>query len=172
LLLDEKLTAAKYHLQRKKLVRETIQRRELSLNNLESLYLQIIESKQTIDVVQAMSAGTAALKHLLAADLKIDNVDKVMEDMQDAMADAKEVNDAVSQPVNSPDVVIDDDEIEMELEELIAIEKEKQLASLPTISTDDGSLEASLSGLNLNDKDTEGAERTEKTKQTASLQAA
>ncbi|TFL07411.1 Snf7-domain-containing protein, partial [Pterulicium gracile] len=103
----------------KKLHQDTLQKRLISQQNLQTMLLQIENAAGDIQIMQSFESSTAALRAILAhPSLKHDHIDETMSAMADANADAQEIHDAIH-------VVGDDAVDEAELaDELAALERD------------------------------------------------
>lgn len=82
--------------------------------NLESQIMTIENAHINLETLQAMKAGSAAMKSI-HGELDVNKVDDVMEDIREQMDLANEISQAISNPLGL-DTSIDEDELEAELE--------------------------------------------------------
>jgi len=83
-------------------------------------------SKTTAETFSALKSGAGAMKQL-QRDTNIDDVDKVMDDINEQSEKMRQVQEALGQPVGySAD--LDEDELDAELAELEAEDLEQELA--------------------------------------------
>ncbi|KAI5060508.1 hypothetical protein GOP47_0024928 [Adiantum capillus-veneris] len=82
-------------------------------------------AKATTETVDALRSGAHAMKSMQKA-VKIDDVDKTMDDINEQTENMKQIQDVLSAPI-AGGTEFDDDELEAELEELEEQELEKQL---------------------------------------------
>ena len=82
--------------------------------NLETQIMTIENAHINLETLQAMQAGSTAMKSI-HGELDIDKVDDVMEEVREQMDLANEISQAISNPLGL-DTGIDEDELEAELE--------------------------------------------------------
>ena len=82
--------------------------------NLETQIMTIENAHINLETLQAMRAGSSAMKNI-HGELDIDKVDDVMEEVREQMDLANEISTAISNPLGL-DAGIDEDELEAELE--------------------------------------------------------
>lgn len=82
--------------------------------NLETQIMTIENAHINLETLQAMKAGSSAMKSI-HGELDIDKVDDVMEEVREQMDLASEISSAISNPL-AMDAGIDEDELEAELE--------------------------------------------------------
>lgn len=117
------------YLRSRKALEELLQRRVASLETLHGVLVKIEQAAGDVEIVKAYDLSTASLKTLLADErLKVENVEGTMDNMQEALADADEVRQAVEvgqdgmrHAAGVPD--IDEDEMN---EELARLEEENR----------------------------------------------
>lgn len=79
----------------------------------------------TTQTVEAMRAGANAMKQLQRK-TNIDDVDRVMDDINETTDNMRQIQEALGQPLG-PSAEFDDDELDKELQEMEAMELEKKL---------------------------------------------
>jgi charged multivesicular body protein 7 len=129
---------AKYSLKQKKNLEKILLERLSSLGAIEGILLKIEGAASDNEIIDIYSFGAGALKGVLASEgLTTENVDATMDKLQDALADQKEIEDAmqVNQTLIEASLEIDE-ELEEELEALLEEEgvistPEKQPVSQP-----------------------------------------
>lgn len=82
--------------------------------NLETQIMTIENAHINLETLQAMKAGSSAMKSI-HGELDIDKVDDVMDEVREQMDLANEISSAISNPL-AMDSTIDEDELEAELE--------------------------------------------------------
>lgn len=82
--------------------------------NLETQIMTIENAHINLETLQAMRAGSSAMKSI-HGELDVDKVDDVMEEVREQMDLANEISTAISNPLGM-DTGIDEDELEAELE--------------------------------------------------------
>jgi len=115
--------AALFHLKRKKFYEKEVEKLYGKKSNIEVQILTLEAAKSNTDVLAAMRHGADALKRTVK-ESDIDKVADVMEDINESMAVADELSEAMAQPIGP---VMDDDELNKELE---AMESELQSSEL------------------------------------------
>lgn len=117
------------YLRSRKALEALLQRRVNSLETLHGVLVKIEQAAGDVEIVKAYDLSTASLKTLLADErLQVDKVEGTMDNMQEALADADEVRQAVEvgqQGMRNAAGVEDIDEDEMN-EELARLEEENK----------------------------------------------
>lgn len=113
---------------------------ESQIMQLENMVMRVLEQRQmlesqrtTVEVVSTLHASAIAGKENMKA-MKIENVDKVLDEINETNDQMKQLNDVFSQPTGLS-AELDEDELLGELEELEATELDAQLmepAAVPT----------------------------------------
>ncbi|KAI9366808.1 Snf7-domain-containing protein [Zopfochytrium polystomum] len=118
-------TRAARFLKQKKQVQAVLARRAKSLLTLETVHDRIRAAHADVRVVDSYAAGRDALKAVLKDErLQVDRVDEVVEGLREAMADYKEVEDALA---GAGELGMDDEDVEKELEKLVEMEEREEL---------------------------------------------
>ncbi|KAK1222084.1 hypothetical protein PQX77_015078 [Marasmius sp. AFHP31] len=111
------------YLRSRRQMEDVLNKRLGALENLEGTLVQVESAAGDIEIVKAYSTSTATLKAILShPSLQRDTVEKTMEAMAEAKADAKELDDAIrigGDVALGVEEAIDDDEIQNELDQLI-----------------------------------------------------
>ncbi|CAJ0748803.1 5813_t:CDS:2 [Entrophospora sp. SA101] len=118
-------------LRKKLLLDKILVKRINSLETVETILLKIQEAVSDAEIIEGYKAGADALQNTLAiSGLSIDKVDETMDHLQEVLADQKEIDDAMK---SGQDSILDaalnndvDDELEKELEDLLAAEEERR----------------------------------------------
>jgi len=97
-------------------------RRNMS-HQLETVLLQIEDSKSRVDMVRALDSSTGVLKQLNLEVGGVEGVDKVLDALQGQMDISKEINDVINGVGTS---AVDESEIEDELDMLLAANKAQE----------------------------------------------
>lgn len=131
--------------------------------NLETQIMTIENAHINLETLQAMRAGSSAMKSI-HGELDIDKVDDVMEEVREQMDLASEISSAISNPL-AMDAGIDEDELEAELERfeqealdatLLDVKPAAtSLAALPNAPSSDRVMAKSASQTQLNDEEAE-----------------
>ena len=118
--------AALQCLKKKKLYEQQVENLQNSQLKLEEQVITLEGSKTTAETFTALKSGAGAMKQL-QRDTNIDDVDKVMDDINEQSEKMRQVQEALGQPVGySAD--LDEDELDAELAELEAEDLEQELA--------------------------------------------
>ena len=118
--------AALQCLKKKKLYEQQVENLQNSQLKLEEQVITLEGSKTTAETFSALKSGAGAMKQL-HRDTNIDDVDKVMDDINEQSEKMRQVQEALGQPVGySAD--LDEDELDAELAELEAEDLEAELA--------------------------------------------
>jgi len=99
-------------LRRKKLSTKSLNNAEKNLMNVETLLNDLQDASLTQEVIASIKIGTDALKEINSM-CKLEDIDQLMEDTQEAMAYQQEVSEALGQDLTD----VDDEECLAELEE-------------------------------------------------------
>ncbi|KAK7036496.1 hypothetical protein VNI00_011693 [Paramarasmius palmivorus] len=145
---NKRKSLAMSYLRSRHQLEDLLKKRLGALENLEGTLIQVEAAAGDIEIVNAYSNSTATLKAILShPSLQRESIEKTMEAMAEANADAKEVDDAirfggdVAVGVND---TIDEDELQAELE---ALAKEAQLES--RADREAAELQGKLDGISL-----------------------
>ncbi|ESK85557.1 snf7 family protein [Moniliophthora roreri MCA 2997] len=130
---------------------DLLKKRLGALENLEGTLIQVEAAAGDIEIVNAYSSSTATLRNILShPSLQRESIEKTMEAMAEANADAKEVDDAIriggDVAVGAHDT-IDEDELQAELEGLV---REAQVeSSVAKAEKETEELQGKLGGISL-----------------------
>ena len=115
-------------------LKRIIKKEYMCLKNLEDIILQVNNSESNGDILKAYASGSVALKGVLDFhNLSLEKVEDVMEDMQSALEEAQDVEQAIANGSALRETE-EDDELLKELEQLVeedgqhAVAKEKDRA--------------------------------------------
>ncbi|CAI2170211.1 10918_t:CDS:2 [Funneliformis geosporum] len=131
-LIRKQKVQAKYSLRQKKNLEHILSKRMGSLDAIEGVLLKIQGAASDTEIIDMYGLGADALKGVLASEgITTESVDATMDKLQDALADQKEIDDAmkVNQTLIEASLEIDE-ELEKELEALL--EEEESIKSTPT----------------------------------------
>lgn len=126
-------------MKRKKLYEQEATKLENVKMTLETQMISLESSAQMQSSVQALQAGSQAMKQMQKA-YGVEKVDSLMDDIQEGLATSREIQDALAQPVD-PVLAADEDELLEELNELEQADIESDLLSptshlsLPVVPT-------------------------------------
>jgi len=123
---------AMFALKRKKMYEGEMEKIANVKMTLETQVMNLESAAQNADTFNAMKSGTNTMKKI-RTDLGIDKVDDLMDDIREEMDTAKDISDAMAQPI---DGMYDEDELLGELAELENMGMEEQL--LDTANTSGG----------------------------------
>lgn len=124
-------------LRRAKFLEETVARTDKQLETLEQLVSDIEYTQIEVSVVEGLKVGTEALKQLNSL-MNLDDIQKMMEDNEEAAQKQKEISSILSRTSER----YDEDELVKELEQISNIESNKEeeqiidLKGLPEVPTE------------------------------------
>lgn len=118
--------AALQCLKKKKLYEQQVENLQNHQLKLEEQVITLEGSKTTAETFSALKSGAGAMKQL-HRDTNIDEVDKVMDDINEQSEKMRQVQEALGQPVGYA-ADLDEDELDAELAELEAEDLEAELA--------------------------------------------
>lgn len=141
-------TAALAALRSKKLVTEVLNRRLVTLVQLESVYQKIEEAADQLEVVKAMQVSTEVLKSFNTQIGGVEGVDAVLDGLHEEMMKVDEVREAIA-GVGQATESVDEEEIDQELEDMEKRARQEveqlsseaikaQLKTLPNVRADLG----------------------------------
>jgi len=119
-------TSAMTCLKRKKQYEVQAQRLEQQILNNEQMKLTLENAATDIETLKSQQEATKAMKQIFKETGGIDKVEDIMEDIQETMATANELGDALAQDLGTGQV-IDEGELEDELDLLEMEELEKKM---------------------------------------------
>jgi len=122
--------AALFYLKKKKYYEKEVDKIYGKKTNIEVQILALESAASNTDVLSAMRKGADALKRTVK-ESDIDKVADVMEDINESMAVADELSEAMAQPIGP---VMDDDELTKELESMEAELQNSELMKEPEVS--------------------------------------
>ncbi|POW10102.1 hypothetical protein PSTT_06307, partial [Puccinia striiformis] len=125
-------------LKSRKALRSVLSQRIGILETLDGVYSKIEQA--STDIMNAYETSTKTLKSLLSTPtLKLDRVEETMENMQEILADQREIDQAINDPIVHGQSGIDDQEIAAELASLISDNQHtpipQQTVSQPSTTT-------------------------------------
>ncbi|KAG8934572.1 hypothetical protein FRC02_009652 [Tulasnella sp. 418] len=132
----QKVMATSYLRSRKQL-EEVLGKRLGSLETIQTILLKIENAANDLEIMRAYETSTNTLKTILAKpELQLENVERTLDAMSEALADHKEIDDAIKLGMEDTSGV-DEDELEEELKMLeeerrAEIEQEKRLKGQKT----------------------------------------
>ncbi|KAI2614212.1 Snf7-domain-containing protein [Hypoxylon fragiforme] len=116
--------AALAALKSKKLAETNLSRRHATLNQLEDVAAKIEQAADNVQLVKVMQSSTTALRNLNAQVGGADKVDEVLENLREQMGEVDEVGNIIAEA--GPGATIDEDEVDEELEAMLADERKKE----------------------------------------------
>lgn len=129
---------ASTHLKSRKLLKQVLSQRIGILETLNGVYLKIEQASTDIEIMSAYETSTNTLKTLLATpSLKIERVEETMENLQQVLADQKDIDDAIEVGSKTTDA-IDDLEIQAELATLVESDRPTEIEpTRPTMTIEE-----------------------------------
>ncbi|CAF4002767.1 unnamed protein product [Rotaria magnacalcarata] len=115
-------------LRKKKMLEMQLHKTEGILENVERMTHELEFAQVQATVVSSLRQGTDALKKMNEL-LKIDDIERLMEDSREAIEYQKEVSNLLAGGLNR----VDEENIEAELEELIHAEEAREINRLPDV---------------------------------------
>lgn len=114
-------------LKRKKMYEKEIEKIQGTKMTLETQVITLENAHVNMETYSALRSGANQLKSI-HGQVSVDTVDDMMDDIQEEMATADEIGQAISQPIGTE--IYDDDELEDELRELdeLTLEGEEEKA--------------------------------------------
>ncbi|XP_018631743.1 vacuolar protein sorting-associated protein 32 homolog 2-like [Nicotiana tomentosiformis] len=112
-------------LKKKKLYEQEIERLGSSQLRIHDQMIILESAKATTETLDALRISAATMKAMQKA-MKIDDVDKTMDEINEQTENIKQIQEALTTPIGSA-ADFDEDELEAELEELESAELEEQL---------------------------------------------
>ncbi|CAI6368567.1 unnamed protein product [Macrosiphum euphorbiae] len=132
LLSENKREKAKLLLRKKKYQTEQLERTEASLDTIEKLIQDLEYTQIEIKVIEGLKVGNVALKK--ANELfNIEHIEQLLDETKEGIDKQKEITDLLSGALSSED----EESVEAELNELIAVEHQKAIDLLPTVPSDE-----------------------------------
>ena len=116
-------------MKRKKMNEQEIDKIQNVKMTLETQVINLESAAQNAETFKAMEAGSKTMKKI-RTDVGIEKVDDMMDAIREEMEMANEINNAISQPVDT--LLADEDELLAELNELEAADLEAELHAPPT----------------------------------------
>ncbi|XP_016504346.1 vacuolar protein sorting-associated protein 32 homolog 2-like [Nicotiana tabacum] len=120
-------------LKRKKLYEQEIERLGSSQLRIHDQMIILESAKATTETLDALRISAATMKAMQKA-MKIDDVDKTMDEINEQTEKIKQIQEALTTPIGSA-ADFDEDELEAELEELESDELEEQLLQPATAAS-------------------------------------
>ncbi|KAJ3044088.1 hypothetical protein HDV00_003192 [Rhizophlyctis rosea] len=124
---------ALYSIRQKKTISEVLKKRLGSLETIEAILHKIQSAETDAEIFSAYNVGADTLKNVLATSgLTVQVVEDTMDKLQDALADQKEIDDAMvaGHEAMAATSGVDDSELEQELDALLL----QDLEQLPSVA--------------------------------------
>ncbi|KAI1332397.1 Snf7-domain-containing protein [Xylariaceae sp. FL0255] len=112
-------------LKSKKLAENNLATRHATLNQLEEVASKIQQASDNVQLVRVMESSTGVLRSLNAQVGGADRVDEVLDNLREQMGEVDEVGNVIAE-ATSPNVVIDEGEVDDEFEAMLAEEQRKE----------------------------------------------
>jgi len=119
--------AALMCLKRKKTYESQLDKLSGARMTIEQQVMTLEGANVSLEAMNAMKMGATSMK-AIHKNMKVEDVDNIMDDIRDQMDVANEINDAISQPLGTE--IMDEDELLSELEGLEQESLDEQLLSL------------------------------------------
>uniref|UniRef100_A0A914C8I5 Charged multivesicular body protein 7 n=1 Tax=Acrobeloides nanus TaxID=290746 RepID=A0A914C8I5_9BILA len=119
-------------LRRKKRAEKDLHDKDIQCQRLLSMLEQLVQTKQTREIIDIYKTSTQAFKASLARQgLTVENIDETIDSVQDVMDDYKEIEDALSEGIKMMPsaATIDEGELEAELNEILEGDKKAKEAA-------------------------------------------
>jgi len=116
-----------YELKKKKQLESQLQSIQGKRLNLETQIMTLEDAYLNRETLSAMQTSSQAMRSAIR-ESEVDKADDLMEDINEAMEQVHEMNEAMSQPLGP---VMDEDTLEAELAELEEMEADELLTSMP-----------------------------------------
>jgi len=135
LLEAKKKSAAKdkrgaiFALKRKKMYESEIEKLQGARMTLETQCMTLESAQVNVETFTALRSGANQMKSIHGV-MDVDTVDNIMDDIQEEMATADEIGNAISQPLGN--ALYDDDDLEAELAAMDELEIEDEIEAPAT----------------------------------------
>lgn len=114
-------------LKEKKMLNDLLTRRLDSKSTLDAVILKIEQAAGDVQVMQSYQTSTQVLKGLLSNEnLQLDKVEKTVEQLEDAVADQKEIDGVIRGAAVQGEDEIDEDELQQEMQRLEEEERKER----------------------------------------------
>jgi len=123
-VLSKNTSAARAALRRKKLLQDTLDRRNDQIHNVQSTLLKIDEAADNVAMVRAMEASASVLKHLNSQIGGADGAERVADALAEEMHNVEEITNVINDTGAAG--VVDEQDVEDEFEALMREEKDKE----------------------------------------------
>jgi len=132
LLSENKREKAKLLLRKKKYQTEQLERTEASLDTIEKLIQDLEYAQIEAKVIEGLKVGNVALKKANEL-LNVEQIEQLLDETKEGIDKQREISDLLSGALSSED----EEAVEAELNELITVEHQKVIDTLPTVPADD-----------------------------------
>ncbi|CAH8438399.1 unnamed protein product [Schistosoma turkestanicum] len=147
LLLDKKNSEAKSLLRRTKVLEKSLEQKQLQLNNLETMLIDIESATENRNIVLVLNSVNEALKQAVGGSNALSKAEDVVNDVMDRIQESQEISDVVSSFGRTSTGLEDMSDLEQELDNFLAGEKKASPPRKTQPSYDD--LEAEIAALTL-----------------------
>jgi len=115
---------ALYQLKKRRFVEGILKKNQGALSNVEEILLRLESAKTERQVAEAYESGKEALESLLAKGRTAESLDELLDDIRDLVTQTEDVSAALSTGL----VDMDEEELERELEDVVARDQQHQAA--------------------------------------------
>ncbi|CAH8484814.1 unnamed protein product [Heterobilharzia americana] len=152
LLLNKKNSEAKSLLRRTKVIEKSLEQKQIQLNNLETMLLDLESATENRNIVRVLSSVNEALKHAVGGSDALSKAEGIVYDVMDRIHESQDISDAFASLGRNSLGLEETNDLEHELEEFLDTSKKSLSSAEIHPSYDD--LEAELASLTL-EKDKE-----------------
>ncbi|RTG83620.1 uncharacterized protein DC041_0008932 [Schistosoma bovis] len=146
LLLDKRNSEAKSLLRRTKVLEKSLEQKQLQLNNLETMLIDIESATENRNIVLVLNSVNEALRQAVGGSNALSKAEGVMNDVMDRIQESQEISDVVSSFGRTSIGLEDMSDLEQELDNfLVEPKKPSPGKTQPSF----GDLEAELAALKL-----------------------
>ncbi|CAH8443739.1 unnamed protein product [Schistosoma haematobium] len=147
LLLDKRNSEAKSLLRRTKVLEKSLEQKQLQLNNLETMLIDIESATENRNIVLVLNSVNEALRQAVGGSNSLSKAEGVMNDVMDRIQESQEISDVVSSFGRTSIGLEDMSDLEQELDNFLVEPKKPSPPGKTPPSFDD--LEAELAALKL-----------------------
>ncbi|CAH8441146.1 unnamed protein product [Schistosoma intercalatum] len=147
LLLDKRNSEAKSLLRRTKVLEKSLEQKQLQLNNLETMLIDIESATENRNIVHVLNSVNEALRQAVGGSNALSKAEGVMNDVMDRIQESQEISDVVSSFGRTSIGLEDMSDLEQELDNFLVEPKKPSPPGKTQPSFDD--LEAELAALKL-----------------------
>jgi charged multivesicular body protein 7 len=134
-----------HHLKLKKHLEQILDKKTATCLTLEQILNQIDQSETDQAALLAFKAGTSALKSMISQPgFTVEDVEQTVEELNSALVDHQEIENVLSEGIAPQLGELDEEQLENELNDLIALE-------LPSVPTSEPKLQVPIHGREVKD---------------------